>query len=372
MSERVVLILGGYGTFGSLIARSLAKHPEISLIIAGRNLGAAAALTKALPSGRHRAFAVDITSPKGLERVVAARPDVVVDTVGPFQARDYELARRCALNRIHYVDMADAREWVVGITALDSIASTNDAAIISGASTVPAITTALVDDLVTDRPDVLEIDVGISPGHRAPRGLATVRSILSNCGKPIPQLGGDAEYGWGGLTRHRYPPPVGVRWLSNVDTPERGLWRSRFPSLQKASIRAGLAMSPLHLGLSTAARAVRAGLISSLEPSAALVIRIADLFNAFGADTGAMHVRVIARGAGNNNINVRTGTLIAEKGDGPQVPAAPAALIVKKLLGLPGYAPLAIRGAHPCLGFLTRAEIFGELSPLAIRFVRAG
>jgi hypothetical protein len=371
MPERVVLILGGYGTFGSLIADSLARHPELSLIIAGRNLNAAATKAKAIPHGRGRALGVDVITSQGLEQIVAARPAVVVDTVGPFQSRDLRLARQCALNGIHYVDIADARECVAGITELDSVARANGVAVISGASTVPAITTAMVDDLVSEPFDVLEIEVGITPGHRAPRGLATVRSILSKCGKPIPAVSDGVEYGWGGLTRHRYPSPIGSRWLSNVDTPERELWRDRYPSLRNASIRAGLAITPLHLGLSVASRVVRAGLISSLAPSAALAIRIADLFNAFGSDTGGMHVRVVARGAANGPI-VRRGTLIAEKGDGPQVPASPAALIVKKLLGLPGYAPIGIRGAHPCMGFLSREEIFEELSPFAIRFMREG
>jgi len=52
--------------------------------------------------------------------------------------------------------------------------------------------------------------------------------------------------------------------------------------------------------------------------------------------------------------------------------ASPAALVVNNLLGLPGYGPLAVRGAHPCLGFLTRAEIFEELRPFAIRFMSEG
>jgi hypothetical protein len=61
-------------------------------------------------------------------------------------------------------------------------------------------------------------------------------------------------------------------------------------------------------------------------------------------------------------------SLVAEAGDGPEVPAAPAALVVKKLLGIPGYAPLEKRGAFPCIGILTRQEIMGELRNFAIRY----
>ena len=80
-----------------------------------------------------------------------------------------------------------------------------------------------------------------------------------------------------------------------------------------------------------------------------------------------MHVRVTARDA-HARTTSRTATLVAENGDGPQVPAAPAAVLVKKLLGLRGYAPLATRGAFPCVGILTREEILHELRDFNVRF----
>ena len=80
-----------------------------------------------------------------------------------------------------------------------------------------------------------------------------------------------------------------------------------------------------------------------------------------------MHVRVATRD-GHARTATHTGVLVAEEGDGPQVPAAPAALVVKKLLGLKGYAPLEKRGAFPCIGILTREEIMGELRDFAIRY----
>ena len=83
---------------------------------------------------------------------------------------------------------------------------------------------------------------------------------------------------------------------------------------------------------------------------------------------GAMHVRVQTRDAHARSVT-REAVLVAEDGDGPQVPAAPAALVVKKLLGLPGYAPLEKRGAFPCIGVLTIQEILAELRDFAIRYI---
>ena len=227
----------------------------------------------------------------------------------------------------------------------------------------------MVDELARDLVTIDAIDVGISPGHRAPRGVATVESILSYCGREIPAFKHgtpSTEFGWGDLHRHGYPAPVGSRWLSNVDVPERSLWPSRYPALRSIRLAAGLELSVLHLTLSAAARLVRLGVIRSLVPRARFMMRIADAFDAWASDAGAMHVRVDGVDQQGHHLR-RTWTLVAERGDGPQIPATPAALVVKKLLGVAGYAPLHARGAAPCMGLLTLGEIVGELASYAIR-----
>jgi len=373
MPRHTVVVLGGYGVFGSRIVRSLARHGEIDLVIAGRSRAAASQFAAELNAGAANAsarpLAIDIADVGQWPALFAEHPDVLVDTAGPFQGRDYALAQRCVEAGVHYIDIADGRRYVAGIAALDAAALEHGVLVVSGASTVPAVTTAVVTDLVEPGEVVVEIDVGISPGHRAPRGLATVRSIVASCGHAIPSLGGRTrDYDWGGLVRHRYPPPVGLRWLSNVDTPERALWRDRYPSLVRGSVRAGLEIGSLHVGLWLLAQAVRVGLLRSLAPQAARFIRIADACDRFGSDTGAMHVRVVTRDGGGRRSTWQA-TLVAERGDGPQIPATPAALLVKKLLSIPGYAPVTVRGARACVDLLTMPEILGELRGLGIRYV---
>ncbi len=368
MARPTVLILGGYGVFGRRIAANLARHEEIDLVIAGRDAGAAATLARALGVARVRSMAVDLGRPEALSTLVAARPSVIVDTAGPFQARNLALPRRCAERGIHYVDIADSRARVADIASLDAAARLEHAAIVSGASTVPALTTAIVDELAPNPREVVAIEVGISAGHRAPRGLATMAAILGCCGRPIPPACGDEPtYGWGDLTRHAFPAPVGERWLLNVDTPERALWRARYPALEEATIRAGLEIGVLHLGLSALSRGVRLGVLPGLSRFAKAFTGIAALFDRIATDAGAMHVRVVTRDA-HARTAARNALLVAEDGHGPEVPAAPAAAVVKKLLGLPGYAVLEKRGAFPCIGVLTREEIMRELRDFEVRF----
>src|ERR1700741_1051931 len=125
MSSPVVLVLGGYGVFGSRIVRNLAQHPELELIVAGRDPAAAAAFSRTLASRRCEPIAIDASNAADLERLVARRPNVVIDTVGPFRGRDTELPRRCAEHGIHYADIADARARVASINSLDDVARKN-------------------------------------------------------------------------------------------------------------------------------------------------------------------------------------------------------------------------------------------------------
>lgn len=369
MARPVVLVLGGTGVSGRRIAASLAKRAELDLVVAARDAGAAAALARTLGVDRTASLAVDLADAGAIPKIMAAKPAVIVDAAGPFQSRNLALPRRCAERGVHYVDIADGRTRVAEIATLDAAARLENVAIVSGASTVPALTTAIVDELAPNTREIVAIDVGITPGHRAHPGIATVRAILGTCGRSIPSVHDDVPtYGWGDLVQHDYPAPVGGRWLSNVDTPERTLWRTRYPALEDATIRAGLEVSVLHFALTALSGAVRFGVLPSLDRFAKPFLRIAAGFDWLGTDSGAMHVRVLTRDA-NTRTTTREATIVAEQGDGPQIPAAPAALVVKKLLRLPGYAPLEKRGAFPCVGILTREEILAELKGFAIRWI---
>jgi saccharopine dehydrogenase-like NADP-dependent oxidoreductase len=138
-----VLILGGYGNFGKRIAQALTRE-GIPVIIAGRSKEKADALARTLPASLGEAAALDAAGdvPAELGRL---RPAVVVNTCGPFQTSKYHVARACIARRVHYVDLADGRDFVTGIVALDEQARRHDVAVISGASTVPALSSAVIE-----------------------------------------------------------------------------------------------------------------------------------------------------------------------------------------------------------------------------------
>src|SRR5262245_47893147 len=114
-----VLIIGGYGNFGSFIARRLARETDLQLIIAGRNLAQAEQLAQQLSAANPAlASALDING--NLRAALQAlAPHVVIHTSGPFQSQSYDVALACIRQQCHYIDLADARAFVAGINALD-------------------------------------------------------------------------------------------------------------------------------------------------------------------------------------------------------------------------------------------------------------
>ena len=364
VSRQSVLILGAFGTFGRLITRALGQTTDLPIIAAGRRLPE---VGEEFRPGI-RMLAIDSSSLsaavlRGLD------PTLLIDTVGPFQARDRKLTELCIDLGIHYLDLADGREFVQNVCALDAAAKANNVLVVSGASTVPALSSAVVEHLAAKFCRVEEIDIGIAPAYTGPRGLATARSVLGYVGRAVPiwrEAAMDSARGWSDTKRYRYPPPVGRRNLSLIDVPDMSLIPPRYPALRQLAVRAGHEVPLVHHTLRLLAVLVRIGLIRDLASHAPMMLRMAAWFDRFGSNNGAMHVRL--RGRGNDGqLQSRTWTLIAENGDGPRIPTMAAILLTKKLLNVPGFAPIASRGAMPAMNLLTLQEFEREWRTLAIR-----
>jgi len=367
--RQTVLILGAFGTFGRLIANALAHTTDLPIIAAGRHLPEVPEEWR--PGIRTLAIDSNAMSAAVLKEL---DPAVLIDTVGPFQTRDRTLATICIDLGIHYLDLADGREFVQNVRALNAAAKANNVLVVSGASTVPALSSAVIADLAGSFSEVEEIDIGIAPGYSGPRGLATIRSVLGYVGRCVPvwrQAKMGCARGWGDTKRHRYPAPVGHRNLSLIDAPDVSLIPALYPTLRQLSIRAGHEVSVVHHALRLLGVLVRIGLIRDLAEHARMMQRMAGWFDGFGTHSGAMHVQLRGRGS-DGCLQSRTWTLIAENGDGPRIPTLATILLTKKLLNVSGYAPIALRGATPALNLLTLREFEGEWRSLAIRTAVTG
>ncbi len=118
------------------------------------------------------------------------RSFAVIDCSGPFQNypdAPYAFAEAVLNAQSHYLDIADAPEFVGGITTLDELAKGRGVSAFSGASTTPAVTSAIAADLVADLDTVDLIETSILPGNKTSRGLAVMQAILGQVGRAFRQ-----------------------------------------------------------------------------------------------------------------------------------------------------------------------------------------
>ena len=347
------VVLGGYGNFGRLVVAALAADRYHRVVVAGRDAQQARAVADAIGSPAEPAV-LDVRSPHLAAELRRLAASVVVHAAGPFQGQDYIVPRACIEARAHYVDLADARGYVCGIPTLDAAARSNDLLVVSGASSVPALSSAVVDRLRGQFSKIESIDHGITSGAKPP-GLAAMEGVLSYVGKPIAQWRDSAwqtVYGWQDFTRHAYPHPVGPRWLGNCDVPDLELFPQRYAPVKTVVFRAGVAMTVGMLSTWSASWLVRAGLMKSLLPHVPLLRRAALAIERFGSKSSGMHVT--ARGLDHESRPItRTWWLLASSNHGPQVPCFPAIALARKLL----RGEVRTRGAMPCVGLLTVEEI---------------
>ena len=328
-----VLVIGGYGFFGRRLVERLSLQAGLHVIVAGRSAAQAATLVDELrPQAQATLGGVgfDAMSDELPSWLDGLRVRAVVHASGPFQGQDYRVALACT---------------AAGVCVL------------SGASSVPALSDAAVADMTRGWQRVDAIDIGISPGNRTERGLSTIQAGLSYCGRPIRHDDGRALTGWLRLRLHRYPAPVGWRPLSPCEVPDLALLPARHPGRPRVRFGAGLELFALHLGMNAMALAGRLGIVRDWATHAPWLKRWSDRFSTLGSDAGAMHVAVRGLAADGRPAR-RTWTLLATDGDGPWVPTLAAAALVRKLAA--GEAPAI--GARPCVGELTLDDFARETS----------
>ena len=345
-----VLVLGGYGHFGGRICNALAR--EVTLIVAGRDGGQAQSFAQALGGG-HQGVALDHAADNFAQRLRALRVQAVVHTCGPFQGQDYHVARACLAAGVHYIDLADGRAFVAGIEALDAEARRQNVLITSGASTLPALSSAVIDEHRSYLSRLDAIDVSIAPGQRTPRGVATLQAVLSYCGKPFPVWEDgrwQTAHGWQDVHRFRYPD-LGARWLARCDVPDLQLFTARYHGVARVRFDAALELAIGQAALWLLAAAVRLRLIGNASSVARAMHNYGRWFDVLGSDVGGMHVGLSGTDAAGRPARVDW-HLVARRGHGPEIPCMAAIVVARKLAA----GTLTARGALPCMGLMTLAD----------------
>jgi hypothetical protein len=344
------VVIGASGNFGARIARALQQDAGIEVVRAGRSSAAAR---------------LDIHAPDFERDLSALRPGLVIHCAGPFQGQDYRVAHAALAAGAHYLDLADGREFVARFRERnDAAAKAADRVALSGASTLPALSTAVIDSLRPRFERLEEIRIVIAPGQRAPRGAATIAGVISYAGKPFKVLRGDAwtgAWGWQDLRRVRIEG-IGPRWAAACDVPDLELLPARYPGVKTVEFHAALELGIQHLALWIAAGVRRAGLPLAIDRRAAALDKLASWLDVFGSERGGMLVSV----TGTNSQGGRKRHewhLVADDNHGPEIPCMPAILLARKI----ARNGLVERGAYPCMGFLELKDFDPEFHRWSMR-----
>lgn len=367
-SVRRVLVLGGYGNFGKRISESLSVMRGIVIIIAGRNIKKAEGLCLELSSKGVNALlepaVIDIEKSGFIEEITSLSPDLVIHTGGPFQGQSYVVPDACIAIGSHYIDLADDRRFVCDITSLNDQAKANNVLVVSGASSVPGLSSTVIDSFISQFSSLDEIDFAIAPGNRAERGEATIRGILSYTGHPFSVFYKGRwvnRYGWMSPRRLCFGGVVGKRWVANIDIPDLELFPEHYSPVASVKFQAGLELPFLHFGMVLMAFLAKIGLVKDWSEYTGPIFRSSEFFKRLGTDNGGMQINI--SGLNENKISKRIKwTLYAENGVGPYIPTVSAIILAKKLIA----GSIKTRGATSCLGLYTLAEFDQEAVPLGI------
>lgn len=187
-----VLIAGGYGVFGRLLAVEILRTTRAHVVIAGRDLekaDAACSSRDLFSPGRIEPMRIDLARPGELRRA-ADGCAAVVCTAGPFQTLSPTLPVEVVEAGAHWVDISDATGWVLGLLAdrpLDERARAAGVAVGTGLSTLPALSGVLARFLIERVPQARKATVVLSIGNRNRKGTAAVASaLMGGMRDPVP------------------------------------------------------------------------------------------------------------------------------------------------------------------------------------------
>ncbi|MBD9395509.1 saccharopine dehydrogenase family protein [Acidovorax sp. ACV01] len=363
MATLKTLVLGGYGNFGARICRALAddaatRH-HIALLVAGRDASRAQALANTLGHGA-RGVALDHQAPGLAATLRQWGVGLVIHTAGPFQAQGYSVAQAAAEAGAHYIDLADGRRFVCDFpAAMQAAFAAAGRTAIAGASTVPALSSAVIDHLCAGWQHIDSIDICIAPAQRAPRGQATLAAVLSYCGLPIDVWAGGRwhpQRGWAHpepVQFHRLQPRLGAV----CDIPDLEIFPDHYQARDRVTFRAALEVGLAQRSFAAIAALRHWGVLRQPEKLAWLMHHTGGVLDFLGTPLGGMVVRVAGNDAQGQPCRLAW-HIAADHDHGPEIPCMAAILLARQLAA---GQPLP-NGAHTSTSLLPLAAFAPEFA----------
>ena len=332
-----ILILGGYGVFGGRLAELLSDIDGLNLIICGRGLPSAQAFCSAY-KGLARVHPAKVDRQHITEALRIHKPDLVVDASGPFQeygGDGYRVIKACIAACIDYLDFADAADFVFGVTQFDSAAYEAGVFVLSGVSSFPVLTAAVLRDMANTM-DIVTVEGGIAPSPYAGIGQNVMRAVVGYAGAPVMlRRHGQPASGIGLAESMRFTVAVPGRMplrnihFSLVDVPDLQVIPPEHPTMTDIWMGAGPVPEILHRVLNLLAQTRARFGLPAFTPFSGLFYTVLNLMR-FGEHRGGMFIR--ARGRVDGKDTEQSWHMLAEGNDGPYIPSMAIEAVVRKLL----------------------------------------
>ena len=363
-----IVVIGATGHFGARISRRLTNEPNTQLIVTSRDERSAQALAKSL-SANVKGARLDQTSSSFADDLERLAPTIVIHTAGPYQGQNYCVAEACIACKSHYIDLADGRDFVNGFSQLDESAKRAGVVLVAGASTLPALSSAVVFSLLKEFSRLNSINISIAPAHQTPRGIGTIAAVLSYCGRPFRVLENGRwvkRYGWQDMRIQRYPS-LGKRLSGVCDVPDLILFPDFFKDVETVTFHAALEAWWEQIGLWLMAGLTRLRVVPGWRKCVPLFHAISGRLIGLGSDTGGMHIRLTGVDK-DGDPKTCAWFLSAGQNHGPEIPCSPALVLARKFAR--GETPEA--GARACIGLMSLSDFDEEVSDLDISWELSG
>jgi hypothetical protein len=301
----MIILFGGYGTFGVHAARTLAAA-GLPVRIAGRDAARADVVA-------------DVNDPLSTQSALSGAR-VAINCTGPFSTMTLALPEACLATGVHYVDIADHRGWIHQLRAQDHEFLKRGLTAAVGCSSLPGISGALAILAARRLPAVERARITLFIGNRNPKGEAAVRAAVTQLGHPFPAPQG-MLWGFHGRETVTLPPPFGPRGVYDWDSPELDL----FPKLlgaREVRVKVGFEARLATLSFAGLARlGPRLGgrLLAAMTP-------VARHTSTFGHSGGFVKVELFAPDG------TPAAATLGRESEGQRMAALPAAFVAQGLL----------------------------------------
>jgi hypothetical protein len=357
-----IIVLGGYGAIGTHVCAEVSRLPYVDCVVAGRSLSKARRVARQIAATPLQIDAEDTNAVDGK----LAGAFLVIDLAGSFQRRSPMVARYCASNGIHYVDLSDDRGYTAQLLKLDAQAKRSGSVLVTGAGSLPGLASILVDSLRGQFSSIEEIHAHVSFGAAHPHGRGSAASLLTNLGTSIrvKHRGrwSQATY-WTQAQRIRFPDPVGRRLTWLVDVPAADVFAQHYDA-QTIEFHAGTHSALLN-GLLVLLRKMRRGNQPVSAAMARLAARLAHVGGFFGGQTSG--IVVFVKGIENGDVVTHSVALVEQDGADPGIVTSLVKTLVRRWveIGVPEA------GAVGAVGLLSLDEMKPALIDHGVRLVRA-